>query len=354
MSWLLKNWKLILALALVVSAGFALDRLFRKSVVVTEARLGDAVDAVTGTAKVFSWGDVTVKNEKFGRITEMHVSIGSMVKKGDIIAVQSAPDLEIRLASLRRRLEVARKRLEIENPLSYEVEDMEKVVAASELSVSLQQEPVSRLEANRRELEKRRARLNLETLNIQDNAASLEEQLRQAELEKEQMTTRAPYAGKVIEVFAFVGDQIWGNSNLVRLVAPGRCLEITLNEEDFYGCEPNQPVTLRLADSGTKSRKVYAEIEGTDDELVPGLTGEAMIIKGRRKNTVIIPRRALMSDRVYVVESGKVSIRRIKPGFIALNVAEVAEGLLPGDLVVLEGQPGLSQGMRVRPDVVKE
>lgn len=368
-----RTHKIFLAVILVLGLllyGFSL--LTRPGVLVVSASQGMAVDAVTGNAKVFANADVNVKSERFGRVAEMRAEIGKFVKKGDVLAVQTTPELEIKLASTRRRLETARKRLEVENPLRFEVQDAEKAVAASELAVSLQQEPVQRLEAQRRELEKRRSRLTLETLNVQDSAASLEEQLKLLELEQKQMSTVAPFDGEIVEVFVFAGDQIWGSTNLCRLVAHGRFVEVTLNEEDFYGVAPGQAVTLRLAsypdrefsgqvsslssvaDSGSKSRKVFVAISATDKELVPGLTGEAMILKGKKPNAVIIPRRALMGDRVYVVEGGRVEIRRVKPGFLALNVAEIAEGLMPGELVVLEGQPGLSQGQRVRTEEVAE
>jgi len=89
-------------------------------------------------------------------------------------------------------------------------------------------------------------------------------------------------------------------------------------------------------------------VEADPATLVPGLTGEGYLIKAQREDVVLIPRRALIGHRVYVVNDGVVEMRDVRPGFLSLNRAEIVEGIEPGDLVVLEGQDRLRPGQSVK------
>ena len=121
------------------------------------------------------------------------------------------------------------------------------------------------------------------------------------------MQITAPFDGEIVEVYGVVGNQLGRNVNILRLVAPGRFTEMELNEEDFNGAAIGQRVTLRLASYGNrefqgkvtniaatadaekKTRKLFVEVFGDQKLLVPGLTGEAYLVKQERPNAVKIP-----------------------------------------------------------------
>jgi Cu(I)/Ag(I) efflux system membrane fusion protein len=184
----------------------------------------------------------------------------------------------------------------------------------------------------------------------------LRNQLAQLNLQLAQMTTKAPYPGVVAELFAWQGDLVNANQNLLRLVARGRFIVMELTEEDYFGVQDKQPVTLRLAsypdrtfagtvsrlediaNSNNKTRNVIVHVEAADDVLVPGLTGEGYLVKDERKDSILIPRRALIGNLVYVVAGGAIEVRRVQPGFLGLHQAEILSGIEEGDLVVLEDQ----------------
>lgn len=89
------------------------------------------------------------------------------------------------------------------------------------------------------------------------------------------------------------------------------------------------------------------------DKLVPGLTGEVSIIVGQRDAAAIIPRRALRGNEVFVVAGGRVELRSVKVGYIALNMAEITEGLAEGEQVIVEELDLYRPGMRVRTQVLQ-
>jgi RND family efflux transporter MFP subunit len=184
-------------------------------------------------------------------------------------------------------------------------------------------------------------------------------------LQRDQMTNRAPFAGTIAEIRAFQGDLVNDGQNLVRLISNGRLVMMELTEEDYFGVRDGQPVTIRLAsypdrtfegtvsrledvaNSGSKTRNLFVNVDAPDDVLVPGLTGEAYLVKDERADAVLIPRRALIGNLVYVVADGQVEVRRVRPGFLGLNQAEILEGVVAGDQVILEDQNLLKPGDRV-------
>jgi multidrug efflux pump subunit AcrA (membrane-fusion protein) len=110
---------------------------------------------------------------------------------------------------------------------------------------------------------------------------------------------------------------------------------------------------LPSADSATQRYTVYLEVflpEGRT--LVPGLTGEVSIVIAERDNAVIIPRRALVGDYVYVVDGSRVVLRKIEKGYESLNQVEIISGLKAGELVIVDQQDRFRRGDRVRPQLV--
>jgi membrane fusion protein (multidrug efflux system) len=232
--------------------------------------------------------------------------------------------------------------------------------------VELGQTPASRLDQLQRDRRKLEVNFSLETINDREQVALLENQLQQMQLQLEQLTTRAPFAGRVVVLKAFPGDLINSGQSLLRLVSNSRQVRLELTEEDYAGVAEGQTVVLRLAsfpersfegkvirlegvaDADSKTRNVFVSLEAEADLVVPGLTGEGLVLKAQREDAVLIPRRALLGNRVYLVESGLVDIRRVQPGFIGLNQVEIVSGIAAGDSVVLEEQNALRHGQRVR------
>jgi RND family efflux transporter MFP subunit len=350
---------------LILAGVIYFNRQLTLTVLVEPAETGTAVNAVTGTVEVLAYIDIHVKAENRGRIAENVVEAGQVVEAGEVIAVQEAEDLDLRIEQVRIRLDAANARNELESTHRIDLETLEDEREGTSLAVELKQAPVSQLERVERELRKKRILLELEQIQERETLRLLENQLAQLTLQKGQMTTEAPFGGTIAAINAFKGDLISGGQNLVRLVSHGRYLLMELTEEDYFGVADGQPVTLRLAsypdrtfegtvtrledvaNASNKTRNVIVEVEAPDSVLVPGLTGEGYLVKEERAGAVLVPRRALIGNLVYVVVDGKVEVRRVRAGFRGLNQAEILEGVEAGELVVLEDQNLLRPGDRV-------
>lgn len=361
-----KLLKWIVPFLLLAGAGYWWFTTREVDVTVAPAIRDTAVDAVTGTIEIMASADLWVKTERDGELVEVPVRVGDKVKKGDLIMRQESELLEIQLAQDTARLNAAKARLEVPLQSQFDVEAREKDLEALRVQVDLGQASKSRLEDLEREVRKVRARFREETIAREEAAGVLDARVRELQYQRDQMVQTTPINGEVVEIVGILGNLLNGRQNVVRIVSDDRIIEMELSEEDYGGVEVDDPVTLRLAsypdrefqakvstlfataNSNEKTRKLFLKVDAENQVLVPGLTGEGYLIKNERPDAVIIPRRALVGNRVFVVKDGVVSVRVVKTGFLALNRAEVLEGIEPGEMVVLENQDLLRDGQSVR------
>ncbi len=92
-------------------------------------------------------------------------------------------------------------------------------------------------------------------------------------------------------------------------------------------------------------------LKNNDAALKAGMYGTAVLKKGMRKNTLIIPRAALLGSaknpQVFVVIDGKAVLKNIQTGLTSNESVEVVEGIIPGDVVVTTGHINLTDGSNV-------
>jgi multidrug efflux pump subunit AcrA (membrane-fusion protein) len=68
---------------------------------------------------------------------------------------------------------------------------------------------------------------------------------------------------------------------------------------------------------------------------------------------VLIPRRALVGEHVYVLDGSRVVLRKVQKGFEGMQDVEIVSGLKEGEQVVVEQQDRYRDGDRVRPRVLE-
>jgi multidrug efflux pump subunit AcrA (membrane-fusion protein) len=349
-------------LILVLLIAFFVRQQFKVTVLVAPAQVDTALNAVAGTVEVWAFMDINVKAKHRGQLIESPVQAGQMVKEGDVIARQASEDLDLRLEQVEIRLEAAMARVGLESTHKIDLESIDEKLEGVRLSVELGQSPSSTLDNLLRERRKKDVLWKLEEIQQKETTELLQNQLEQLALQSSEMTTKAPFDGTIAALNAFKGDLVNGGQNLVRLISNGRYVLMELTEEDYYGVKDDQEVTLHLAsypdrtfagtvsrledvaNSSSKTRNVVVNVDAPDDVLVPGLTGEAFLVKDERPDAVLIPRRALIGASVYVVNNGRVEVRWVQAGYLGLNKAEILSSIEEGDLVVLEDQNLLEEG----------
>lgn len=346
--------KVVLPLAILVGAVWFFLKGLQPDAVVAEVQRGVALDAVPGSLTVNPAYSITLTTEVSGRILRSNLELGKRVEKGEFLIEIDPTDLRLQYESFKSNFESFKAR--------YELREAEKV--------ALQQKKEDLDDAERRyregnlsdlEIERQREAYRLFLETQEEKRISDENQLRQMEIQLkewqrtlEKTTVTAPSSGIITRIFAWPGELVGVRTGLAQLYSDELLIEAKINEENFAGIQVGHPARIRFlafgdrifqaevekvlpnADPETQQYTVFLKLLEGEEFLRSGLTGEVSIIKNRREDTLLVPRRALFGQFVFVVNNGEVELRRVRSGFLGLNQAEILEGVEEGDLVIAD------------------
>ncbi|MBL0700825.1 MAG: efflux RND transporter periplasmic adaptor subunit [Desulfosarcina sp.] len=120
-------------------------------------------------------------------------------------------------------------------------------------------------------------------------------------------------------------------------------------EQEFFG---KVTIVNPMVDPGVRTFRVRIEAENPDEKLVDGMFIRVEFMSGR-KNVLSIPRDALQrlpgsgTYYVFVVDQNKAFKRIVITGLIDDLHAEIKDGLVKGEKVVISGTGKLRSGMKV-------
>lgn len=361
-----------LLLAAVAAAGyFAVVAYLRQTATVVTAIRAKAVKTVLGTVVVQAEFVQELKSEVGGRVAESALVVGGRVARGDVLVRLDPGDVDLELERLGNELAAARRRAEAGSTLRPDVLNLRDTIANLELLVRAGGYPPADLEKQRRNLQQLEQRLELDEAATRLALANLETAQRATERKKAKMIITAPLDGVVMSVLARVGDLIDTNAPIATIMTASRVVEGSVSEESFAAIAPGQKASVRFltyganqynatitkvlpaADPLTQRYRIHLAVTMPEDKaLAPGLTGEMSITVAERDGAVLIPRRALVGDFVYVVAGDRVAIRKVEKGYESLNQLEVLSGVAEGESVIVEQQDLFRAGDRVRTVVV--
>ena len=127
-------------------------------------------------------------------------------------------------------------------------------------------------------------------------------------------------------------------------------IEVSLNEEDYAGIKEGLPAGVSLFSFGsqvfegkvdrlssfvepkTGRRKLYLKLNVEKNCRQEEQAGK--IIKRVRKQALVIPRKSLVGNSVFVVNNGQVEIREVQTGAKNLTQVEILKGLEKGEQVI--------------------
>jgi RND family efflux transporter MFP subunit len=315
------------------------------------------------------------------------VDLGTVVQKGDVIARLDTTDFTLRVRQSEAALQQARVRLGL------------PPIGTSE-DVNIEQ--TAPVRAARAQMDSTRARLD-RALQLAENglmakadvdavsgaykvaeaeyADSLDEAKnrqgllaqRRSELEiaRQQLADAvlyAPIGGAVRQRNANIGEYLAAGAPVVTLVqmnplrlkteVPERDalqirngMMVRVSVEGAAGKHQGRVVRLSpTIDEASRTLLVETEVSNASNVLRPGAFARAEIIVSSSQRGLLVPTASIATfagiDRVFVVQDGQVSEKRIRTGRRSEAGVEVLEGINAGDVVVIE--PGnLTDGEKV-------
>jgi RND family efflux transporter MFP subunit len=357
---------LLITVLLLIAALVAFTFFNRQEAVVQAAWTGSAIQAVPGSVVVKAEFEMNLRSELGGRVISSRLAPGVAFVTGDFLVQLDPAALELEIERVEGEIAAARRRLEVGSSIALELETARENLANSERLMRMGSFSATELEQQRRAVRQIEQRLELETVNNELSLTNLENQLANRRLELRKMSILSPIDGVVSQVLAQPGDLIGANTSIATMISLSRTVEARISEENFAGIRVGQRASVRLlgygtaqfnatvatvlpaADPETQRYMVYLNVEIEPEKLVPGLTGEVSIITAQRDATVIVPRRALIGNRVMVIEGNVARLRTVERGYESFNEVEILQGVKHGDLVVIEELDRFRDGERVR------
>lgn len=326
--------------------------------------------------------EATVSSKITGKVTEILVEEGMKVEKGQVLARLDASNIETKLLLAQAQLESARLSLA-------ETEPMVKFTGAElqRLTGLIQTSAVSRSDLAKAEAEASAqvAKLIRQRMDV----VAAERQVDDVKQSLDDTIIRAPFAGVVTTKDSQPGEMIspmssggFTRTGICSLVDMASLeIEVDVGESFINRVRPAQPVEATLdaypdwkipgkviaiiptADRQKATVKVRVAFDKLDPRILPQMgvkvafQGDDPVEAAPARGFAIVPREAVQNkdgrDIVWVVAANKVERRAVKVARIDGASAVVSTGLNPGESVVTNPPPALSDGASITIDSIR-
>jgi RND family efflux transporter MFP subunit len=304
-----------------------------------------------------------------GYIATRNVDIGSKVKKGDVLAVIAAPDLDAQLAQAKaqlQQLQASVQQAQAQADLGHVTDQRTARLVAQGWS-SAQQGDQDRLTAASSS-----AAVAVAKANVVAQEAAVNRLTKLTGFEE----VTAPFDGvitsRLIDVGSLVTADAASGTSLFSIQRTDVLrVQVYVPQAAYFGIKdgdhaavtvPELPgqsfdgVVARNASSlaaGTRTLLTEVDVDNKNGELTAGLYG-ILHLQVQRQNPVIsIPSQAVIFNNdgllaAVVDDAGKVQLRKLNIEYDNGGDVEVRGGLKPGDKVVLSPPANVSDGMSVK------
>lgn len=134
-------------------------------------------------------------------------------------------------------------------------------------------------------------------------------------------------------------------------IQPGAAIRLTGLHEDGAAVEARAASVDRRVDPATRLAAVIVALP-SGSPVLPGEALKGEIVVGEQTAAVVVPRAAVLYEGdqpyVFVVARNVASRRPVVVGLEQAEAVQVSAGVRPGERVVIEGGPSLSDGMATR------
>lgn len=376
-------WILGAILLLLIAAGlFAWFRLPRASevrVVAVRERPGTAAGTVlNASGYVTARRQATVSSKVTGKVIEVLVEEGMVVREGQVLARlddsitrRELALTEARLSAQRRTMDETRVRLREAEVNLRRARNLREQGVLPQADLDTAEAQVDSLEA--------RLELGREEVSVAEREVALNRQY------LEDTVIRAPFSGVAISKDAQPGEMISPVSAGGGFTRTGICtlvdmssleIEVDVSESYIQRVEPGQEAIATLdaypdwqipsrvimpvptADRQKATVRVRLSFDQLDPRILPDmgvkvafLNEEGASASAPSKPALVVPRKALRKDGdrdvVYVVKGEQVERRAVGVGPAPGDEAVITSGLTAGERVVIEGPADLADGARV-------
>ena len=323
---------------------------------------------IAGELKPFQAVDIHAKISGF--VEEIQVDRGSVVKRGQLLATMTAPELVAQRAEAQAKIATAEaQRIEAAAKLAAAESTFARMREAAKTPGVVAGNDVMLAE---KAVDAERGRVE----SVERTVKAYEAAVRAVEEIEKYLKVTAPFDGIVTERFAHVGTLAGPKGETgaplfrveqtqrLRLIAPvpeaymqsvarGRKVRFTV---PAYPGETFAATVARPAqtvDPETRTMPVELDVANTSGKLAPGMYAEISWPVSRGTASLFAPPSAVKSttERIFVirVRDGKAEWVDVRRGMTEGHLVEVFGGLQAGDILVLRASDEIRPGTPIQP-----
>ncbi len=305
------------------------------------------------TGTIQAWKKITITPDIAGKVSNIYVEEGDRVKKGQLLAELDTRSIRLQIEQGEAALAAAEANYK---DAKRNMERMERLKEENAVSEQQYEKVKLAFEAAEAQLQQAQAALNLARHNF------------------EVSMMRAPFDGIIASKNAEVGDVInpmmagfSPTSGVLTLVDFSKVkIEFEVSSKDIVRFKKGQRALLKIesfpekvfegritivnsaADPVTKKFKVEVVAENPELIIRPNTFGEVTIEVSTRDDALVIPQEAILDNSyVFLVKGNKAEKREVKLGLQNTGMVEVLSGVNEGELVIVEGNYGLKEGVEI-------
>ncbi len=293
-------------------------------------------DRVVVNGQISAWEEVVLSAETAGIIEWIGVHVGDKVKQGQELARIDTTSIRIAYEQAAARETLARQELE-------RMKALRKSQAVSQQDLDRAQTQADVAAADLRAVEDR-LKKSVVTAPIQ---GLVNQRFKEPH---EFVDTGTPLIHLVrVDKVKAVAALPERDVNAVRI---GDSAVVTIEAAGNKTCEGKVYRIGTSADPFTRTFPVEVELDNSEGCLRPGMTCRVFFVRARYEPAVVIPLFSVLTlenERfVAVEENGTAHFRRVLVGAIEGDRAYIAEGLHPGDHLIVTGHREVRDGHPVR------
>ena len=360
---------------------------------VAAAQRGDISHVLTLAGQFQPYQVVDVHPKVSGYMSHISVDIGDIVHQGQTLAVLEVPELKAELQQTVFQLQQTKEeitraqhdinRAEAEHAALHAASERLKQAAAGRPGLIAQQE-LDDAEAKDLASEAQVDAAKSAMAAAQEHTGAARSDNQRVEALHNYTNVTAPLDGVVIWRYADTGALIQGGTNsndqtlpIVRLSQSSLLrLRIPVPEDDVKYVHLGDQLQVRVDAIGrsftgkivrftrevnfeTRTMETEVDVENKDLSIAPGMYANTLLQLAHDTNVVTIPVEALVlngqQETVYVLDdSSRIHIRNVAVGLEGSRLAEITNGLNPGDRVVIGGQDKYQEKEEVNPLLTTE
>jgi RND family efflux transporter MFP subunit len=332
------------------------------------AKADSAPRTIELTGNMAAFDSATLFARATGYIKTRNADIGTRLKKGDVLAVIAAPDLDQQLEQAKGQLvqfQAAVQQAEANADLG-RVTDQRTARLVAQGWSSAQQGDTDRLT-----LAARQAAVAVAKANVVAQQAAVDRLQQLTEFER----ITAPFDGvvtsRLIDVGSLVAADAASGTPLFSMARTDELrVQVFVPQAATFGIKDGDPATITVSElpgrtftgrvarnanalsPGTRTLLMEVDVDNKDGALAAGLYS-IIHLQARRPNPVItIPSTAVIFNQdglraAVVSDDGKVELRKIEIDVDNGANVDVRSGLKDGDRIILSPPANVSDGMKV-------